>query len=49
MAQNEGFATAQAPKGLGLTAVLKVGSPGITWGVFIGWFERGGKKTELLE
>jgi hypothetical protein len=26
-----------------------VGSPGITRGFFIGWFERGGKKTELLE
>jgi hypothetical protein len=25
------------------------GSPGITWGFFIGWFEGGGKKTELLE
>jgi hypothetical protein len=25
------------------------GSPGITWAFFIGWFERGGKKTELLE
>jgi hypothetical protein len=27
----------------------KNGSPGITWAFFIGWFERGGKKTELLE
>jgi hypothetical protein len=27
----------------------KKGSPGITWAFFIGWFERGGKKTELLE
>jgi hypothetical protein len=27
---------------------LNVGSPGITWAFFIGWFERGGKKTELL-
>jgi hypothetical protein len=26
-----------------------LGSPGITRGFFIGWFERGGKKTELLE
>jgi hypothetical protein len=24
------------------------GSPGIAWAFFIGWFERGGKKTELL-
>jgi hypothetical protein len=29
--------------------VPNLGSPGITRGVFIGWFERGGKKTELLE
>jgi hypothetical protein len=28
---------------------MKMGSPGITWGFFIGWFEGGGKKTELLE
>jgi hypothetical protein len=28
---------------------LIMGSPGITWAFFIGWFERGGKKTELLE
>jgi hypothetical protein len=27
----------------------KLGSPGITWAFFIGWFERGGKKRELLE
>jgi hypothetical protein len=32
-----------------LTSVIKIGSPGITWAFFIGWFERGGKKTELLE
>jgi hypothetical protein len=25
------------------------GSPGITWGFFIGWIEGGAKKTELLE
>jgi hypothetical protein len=29
--------------------VQETGSPGITWAFFIGWFERGGKKTELLE
>jgi hypothetical protein len=32
-----------------LAQALKKGSPGITWAFFIGWFERGGKKTELLE
>ena len=26
-----------------------LGSPGITWGFFIGWIEGGAKKTELLE
>jgi len=29
-------------------AHAKFGSPGIAWAFFIGWFERGGKKTELL-
>jgi hypothetical protein len=32
-----------------LVSLAFLGSPGITWAFFIGWFERGGKKTELLE
>jgi hypothetical protein len=32
-----------------ITKLKTFGSPGITWAFFIGWFERGGKKTELLE
>jgi hypothetical protein len=37
------------PSSIPKNRIAKMGSPGITWAFFIGWFERGGKKTELLE
>jgi hypothetical protein len=41
--------TATAHYGLRKIYIRIFGSPGMTWAFFIGWFERGGKKTELLE